>query len=79
MLSELYCFVDCFVAMQQLLCRHAAIALSPCSNGPYLYNRTESAAASRYAAAGWRYVKAYGGLPKVSKRRQTTDGGVNPR
>ncbi len=24
MLSELYCFVDCFVAMQQLLCRHAA-------------------------------------------------------
>ena len=47
MLSELYCFVDCFVAMQQLLCRDAAIALSPCSNELCLLNRQESSAVSR--------------------------------
>ena len=31
-LPKIYCIVDCCMAMQQLLCRHAAIALSRCSN-----------------------------------------------
>ena len=31
-LPKIYCIVDCCMAMQQLLCRDAAIALSRCSN-----------------------------------------------
>ncbi len=34
-LPKLYCIVDCFVAMKQLLHGDKAIAASPCSNKPH--------------------------------------------
>ena len=64
------------MAMQQLLRRHAAIALSRCSNEPYLYNRIEYAVACRDAAAGWRAMSRLMGACQKSRRDDRPQTGV---